>query len=42
MAPGRSATADVVELCSFRDGLVAEIRVVQQDTRLLLTTLDPA
>jgi ketosteroid isomerase-like protein len=39
---GRSATVDVVELFSFRDGLVAEIRVFQQDTHLLLGTLDPA
>lgn len=41
-ATGRSATVDVVELFSFRDGLVAEIRVFQQDTHLLLGTLDPA
>jgi ketosteroid isomerase-like protein len=41
-ATGRSATVDVVELFSFRDGLVAEIRVFQQDTHLLLATLDPA
>lgn len=31
-----------IELFSFRDGLVAEIRVFQQDTHLLLATLDPA
>jgi ketosteroid isomerase-like protein len=37
---GRSATVDVVELFSFADGLVAEIRVFQQDTHLLLGTLD--
>jgi uncharacterized protein len=42
LATGRSATVDVVELFSFRDGLVAEIRVFQQDTHLLLATLDPA
>ena len=42
LATGRSATLDVVELFSFRDGLVAEIRVFQQDTHLLLATLDPA
>ena len=36
---GRSATVDVVELFRFRDGLVAEIRVFQQDTALLLATL---
>ena len=41
-ATGRSATVDVVELISFRDGLVSEIRVFQQDTHLLLATLDPA
>ena len=41
-ATGRSATVDVVELFAFRDGLVAEIRVFQQDTHLLLATLDPA
>jgi ketosteroid isomerase-like protein len=41
-ATGRSATVDVVELFSFRDGLVSEIRVFQQDTHLLLATLDPA
>jgi len=39
-ATGRSATVDVVELLRFRDGLVAEIRVFQQDTALLLATLD--
>jgi ketosteroid isomerase-like protein len=39
-ATGRSATVDVVELFRFRDGLVAEIRVFQQDTALLLATLD--
>ena len=37
---GRSATVDVVELFSFADGLIAEIRVFQQDTHLLLATLD--
>jgi len=36
---GRSATVDVVELFSFADGLIAEIRVFQQDTHLLLSTL---
>ena len=40
-ATGRSATVDVVELFAFRDGLVAEIRVFQQDTALLLETLKP-
>ena len=39
-ATGRSATVDVVELFAFRDGLVSEIRVFQQDTHLLLSTLD--
>jgi uncharacterized protein len=38
-ASGRSATVDVVELFSFREGLVSEIRVFQQDTHLLLGTL---
>lgn len=37
---GRSATVDVVELFSFAAGLIAEIRVFQQDTHLLLATLD--
>ena len=37
---GRSATVDVVELFSFADGLISEIRVFQQDTHLLLGTLD--
>jgi uncharacterized protein len=36
---GRSATVDVVELFSVTDGLIAEIRVFQQDTHLLLETL---
>jgi len=36
---GRSTTVDVVELFSFTDGLVSEIRVFQQDTHLLLGTL---
>jgi len=36
---GRSATVDVVELFRFADGLIAEIRVFQQDTHLLLATL---
>jgi hypothetical protein len=38
---GRSATVDVVELFGFDDGLISEIRVFQQDTQLLLSTLDP-
>jgi uncharacterized protein len=40
-ATGRCATVDVVELFGFRDDLVAEIRVFQQDTALLLSTLEP-
>lgn len=36
---GRSAIADVVELFSFTDGLVAQIRVFPQDTQALLKTL---
>jgi uncharacterized protein len=37
---GRSATVDVVELFAFADGRISEIRVFQQDTHLLLATLD--
>lgn len=40
-ATGRSATVDVVELFSFADGRIAEIRVFQQDTHALLATLSP-
>ncbi|MBO0854519.1 MAG: nuclear transport factor 2 family protein [Nocardia sp.] len=36
---GHQATVDVVELFSFADGLVREIRVFQQDTAALLETL---
>jgi uncharacterized protein len=39
-ATGRSATVDVVELFTIRDGLVSEVRVFQQDTHLLLATLN--
>ena len=39
-ATGRSATVDVVELLRVADGRIAEIRVFQQDTHLLLATLD--
>jgi ketosteroid isomerase-like protein len=39
-ATGRSASVDVVELFSFADGRISEIRVFQQDTHLLLGTLD--
>jgi hypothetical protein len=35
----RSATVDVVELFSFADGLISQIRVFQQDTYLLMGTL---
>jgi len=38
---GRHATVDVVELFSFADGMVREIRVFQQDTHALLETLEP-
>jgi ketosteroid isomerase-like protein len=38
-ATGRSAMVDVVELFQVRDGQVTEIRVFQQDTALLLSTL---
>jgi uncharacterized protein len=41
-ATGRSATVDVVELFAFAGGLIAEIRVFQQDTARLLATLDPS
>ncbi len=41
-ATGRSATVDVVELFDFTEGLISEIRVFQQDTALLLSTLGPA
>ena len=37
---GESATVDVVELFTITDGMVAEIRVFQQDTHRLLGTLD--
>src|SRR4051812_18084289 len=39
-ATRRAATVDVVELFSFADDRIAEIRVFQQDTHLLLGTLD--
>ena len=38
-ATGRSATVDVVELFRFADDLISEIRVFQQDTHLLMSTL---
>ncbi len=38
-ATGRTATVDVVELFSFTDGTIGEIRVFPQDTHLLLSTL---
>ncbi len=37
---GRAATVDVVELFTVADGQITEIRVFQQDTHLLLSTLD--
>jgi hypothetical protein len=37
---GRSATVDVVEIFSFLDRQVSQIRVFQQDTHLLMGTLD--
>lgn len=39
LSTGRSATVDVVELMAVRDGLISEIRVFQQDSHLLLSTL---
>lgn len=39
-ATGRAATVDVVELFTVAEGLITEIRVFQQDTHLLLGTLD--
>jgi hypothetical protein len=36
---GRSATVDVVELVKVADNEILEIRVFQQDTHLLLETL---
>lgn len=39
-ATGRSATVDVVELITVTDGRIRSIRVFQQDTHLLLGTLD--
>ncbi|MDZ7675399.1 MAG: nuclear transport factor 2 family protein [Acidimicrobiales bacterium] len=39
---GRAATVDVVELFTVVDGCITEIRVFQQDTHLLLETLEPA
>jgi ketosteroid isomerase-like protein len=38
---GRAATVDVVELFTVAGGLISEIRVFQQDTHLLLETLEP-
>jgi hypothetical protein len=37
---GRQASVDVVELFAIADGLITEIRVFQQDTHLLLNTLE--
>ncbi|MBO0728202.1 MAG: nuclear transport factor 2 family protein [Acidimicrobiaceae bacterium] len=36
---GRKATVDVLELFKMSDGLISEIRVFQQDTHLLMSTL---
>lgn len=36
----RAATVDVIELFTVVDGLITSIRVFQQDTHLLLQTLD--
>jgi ketosteroid isomerase-like protein len=41
-ATGQSATVDVIELFSFAEGLISEIRVFQQDTHRLMATLDAA
>ncbi len=38
---GKSATVDVVELITVADDAIREIRVFQQDTHLLLLTLEP-
>lgn len=40
IATGKSATVDVLELIAFDAGSIAEIRVFQQDTQLLMATLD--
>jgi hypothetical protein len=40
-ATGRSASVEVIELFSFADGLIEEIRVFQHDTHRLMATLDP-
>ena len=42
VATGRSATVDVVELFDFADDQILEIRVFQQDSHLLLATLQPS
>jgi uncharacterized protein len=39
LATGKSATVDVLELITFEDNTISEIRVFQQDTQLLLATL---
>jgi ketosteroid isomerase-like protein len=39
-ATGRSATSDIAELMTVKDGVVVEIRVFPQDTAALLATLD--
>ena len=40
-ATGHSASMDVVELFSFGENAITEIRVFQHDTHRLLATLDP-
>jgi ketosteroid isomerase-like protein len=37
---GRAATVDVVELLTVTGGRISEIRVFQQDTHLLLSTIE--
>lgn len=39
LATNKWATVDVVELIAFDSGTISEIRVFQQDTHLLLSTL---
>ena len=36
----KSATVDVIELIAFQDDTISEIRVFQQDTQLLMATLE--
>lgn len=39
LATGKSATVEVLELIAFADNTISEIRVFQQDTHLLMSTL---